>query len=84
MVKGTDLLVAALENEGVTQISGVPGDSKIELVVTLHEKTARANSLPWAFQAAVFARDYGTAMRSYRALNASAVVLKDPSAFRVD
>lgn len=50
----------------------------------LHEAIARANSLPWAFQAAVFTRDYGTAMRSYRALNASAVMLNDHSAFRVD
>ena len=60
MVKGSDLLVAALENEGVTQIFGVPGEenldvveslraSKIELVVTRHEQSA-------AFLAATYGR----------------------------
>ena len=60
MTKGSDLLVAALENEGVTRIFGVPGEenldvveslrtSKIELVVTRHEQTA-------AFLAATYGR----------------------------
>ena len=60
MTKGSDLLVAALENEGVTQIFGVPGEenldvveslrpSTIELVVTRHEQTA-------AFMAATYGR----------------------------
>ena len=44
----------------------------------------RANALPWAFQAAVFTRDYATAMRAYRGLDASAVMLNDHTAFRVD
>src|ERR1041385_2424224 len=49
MVKGSDLLVAALENEGVDRIFGVPGEenldvveslrnSRIKLVLTRHEK----------------------------------------------
>ena len=45
---------------------------------------ARANALPWAFQAAIFTRDYTTAIRAYRALDASAVMLNDHTAFRVD
>src|SRR5687768_12249071 len=60
MVKGSDLLVAALENEGVTQIFEVPGEenldvveslrcSKIELVVTRHVQSA-------AFLAATYGR----------------------------
>lgn len=60
MTKGSDLLVAALENEGVTQIFGVPGEenldvveslrtSTIELVVTRHEQSA-------AFLAATYGR----------------------------
>jgi acetolactate synthase I/II/III large subunit len=60
MIKGSDLLVAALENEGVTRIFGVPGEenldvveslrnSRIELVVTRHEQTA-------AFLAATYGR----------------------------
>jgi acetolactate synthase-1/2/3 large subunit len=51
MSKGSDLLVAALENEGVERIFGIPGEenldvveslraSKIELVLTRHEQAA--------------------------------------------
>jgi acetolactate synthase-1/2/3 large subunit len=61
MSKGSDLLVAALENEGVDRIFGVPGEenldvveslrqSKIELVLTRHEQAA-------AFMAATTAAD---------------------------
>ena len=60
MTKGSDLLVAALENEGVERIFAVPGEenldvleslhsSKIELVVTRHEQAA-------AFMAATYGR----------------------------
>ena len=60
MPKGSDLLVAALENEGVTRVFGVPGEenldvveslrtSKIELVITRHEQAA-------AFMAATHGR----------------------------
>jgi acetolactate synthase I/II/III large subunit len=60
MTKGSDLLVAALENEGVERIFGVPGEenldvveslrqSKIELVLTRHEQ-------PAAFMAATYGR----------------------------
>jgi acetolactate synthase-1/2/3 large subunit len=59
-MKGSDLLVAALENEGVGRIFGVPGEenldvveslrrSSIELVVTRHEQ-------PAAFMAATYGR----------------------------
>src|SRR3954462_1981651 len=51
MIKGSDLLVRALENEGVERIFGVPGEenldvveslrtSSIKLVVTRHEQAA--------------------------------------------
>jgi acetolactate synthase I/II/III large subunit len=60
VIKGADLLVAALENEGVDRIFGVPGEenldvieslrcSSIELVVTRHEQAA-------AFMAATHGR----------------------------
>ncbi len=60
MPKGSDLLVAALENEGVNRIFGVPGEenldfleslrnSSIELVLTRHEQAA-------AFMAATHGR----------------------------
>ena len=59
-VKASDLFVAALENEGVTHIFGVPGEenldfveslrkSSIQLVVTRHEQ-------PAAFMAATYGR----------------------------
>jgi acetolactate synthase-1/2/3 large subunit len=58
--KGSDLFVAALENEGVDRIFGVPGEenldlveslrtSKIELILTRHEQAA-------AFMAATYGR----------------------------
>src|ERR671928_2154463 len=60
MPKGSDLLVAALENEGVERVFGVPGEenldvleslrgSSIELVITRHEQGA-------AFMAATHGR----------------------------
>ena len=60
MTKGSDLLVAALENEGVERIFGIPGEenldvveslrtSTIELVITRHEQAA-------AFMAATYGR----------------------------
>jgi len=50
----------------------------------LDEAIARANSLPYAFQAAVFTRDLDAALRASRRLNASAVMVNDHTAFRVD
>ena len=63
MIKGSDLLVAALENEGVDRIFGIPGEenldvvesirkSSIELVLTRHEQAA-------AFMAATLAMSSG-------------------------
>ena len=59
-MKGSDLFVAALENEGVDRIFGIPGEenldiveslrkSKIQLVLTRHEQAA-------AFMAATYGR----------------------------
>jgi acyl-CoA reductase-like NAD-dependent aldehyde dehydrogenase len=45
---------------------------------------AQANALPYAFQAAVFSRDIDTAMYCYQRLEASAVMVNDHTAFRVD
>jgi acyl-CoA reductase-like NAD-dependent aldehyde dehydrogenase len=50
----------------------------------LDEAIARANALPFAFQASVFTRDYATAMRAYSRLDASAVMINEHTAFRVD
>ncbi|SFI53309.1 aldehyde dehydrogenase family protein [Albimonas pacifica] len=50
----------------------------------LDDAVRRANALPTAFQASVFARDIGVAMRAADRLDASAVMINDPTAFRVD
>ena len=47
-------------------------------------RSRRANALPYSFQAAVFTRDLATAMRAYARLDASAVMVNDHTAFRVD
>ena len=44
----------------------------------------RANSLDVAFQAAVFTTNINSAMHGYKNLNASAVMINDHTAFRVD
>ncbi|MCA1790776.1 MAG: aldehyde dehydrogenase family protein [Thioalkalivibrio sp.] len=50
----------------------------------LETAVAQANALPWAFQAAVFSRDMATAMCACHALDASAVMINEHTAFRVD
>lgn len=53
-------------------------------VDSLDEAIDRANSLPVSFQAAVFTRSIDTALRCYQRLDASAVMVNDHTAFRVD
>jgi acyl-CoA reductase-like NAD-dependent aldehyde dehydrogenase len=48
------------------------------------EAIARANSLPYSFQAAVFTQNLDSALHAYRQLDASAVMVNDFTAFRVD
>ncbi len=51
---------------------------------SLEEAIGRANSLPFSFQAAVFTQSLATAMQCYSRLKASAVMINDHTAFRVD
>ncbi len=51
---------------------------------TIDEAIARANSLPYAFQAAVMTSDLDTAFYAFKHLRASAVMINDHTAFRVD
>ena len=48
------------------------------------EAFSRANSLDTAFQAAVFTSNVDLALRCYRELDASAIMVNDHTAFRVD
>ncbi len=50
----------------------------------LDHAIARANALPVSFQSAIFTTSYATAMRAYARLDASAVMVNDHTAFRVD
>ena len=50
----------------------------------IDDAIARANSLPVSFQAAVYTQSIDTAMRCYQRLDASAVMVNDHTAFRVD
>ena len=58
-------------------IAVIPYDS-------LDDAIEQANNLDFAFQAAVFARDVDVALRAYSRLEASAVMVNDHTAFRVD
>ena len=50
----------------------------------MDEAIDRANALPFSFQAAVFGRDIDRIMRATSRLDASAVMVNDHTAFRVD
>lgn len=50
----------------------------------LDEAIGRANALPTAFQSSIFAQDINAALRAANRLDASAVMINDPTAFRTD
>ncbi|RDJ26829.1 aldehyde dehydrogenase family protein [Bosea caraganae] len=50
----------------------------------LDDAIAQANSLPVAFQASIFAQDIDIALRAAERLDASAVMINDPTTFRTD
>ncbi len=50
----------------------------------LDEAIERANALPFSFQAAVFTKNIDLSMRVFSRINASAVMVNDHTAFRVD
>ena len=53
-------------------------------VRSLEEAIAEANSLPVAFQSSIFTRDLASALDAAERLDASAVMVNDHTAFRVD
>jgi acyl-CoA reductase-like NAD-dependent aldehyde dehydrogenase len=73
-----------------------PGDAKVSQLEVfgplvcvyrygrLEDAVAQANALPVAFQASVFAQDIDVALRAADRLDASAVMINDPTAFRTD
>ena len=79
-----------------TVLFNPPADSRVStqeifgpvVCVYPYDKIERAiesaNELPYSFQAAVFTRDLETTLRACRRLDASAVMVNDHTAFRVD
>ena len=79
-----------------TVLIGAPSDAKISTlevfgpVVTIYpysdvdDAIAKANGLPFSFQAAVYTTNVDGAMRAFARLDASAVMINDHTAFRVD
>lgn len=73
-----------------------PGDAKVSTqeifgpavcvygYETMDEAISISNSLPYAFQAAVFSKDLDVAIKTVQALDATAVMVNDHTAFRVD
>jgi len=51
---------------------------------TVDEAIKKANALPYAFQASVFTKNIDNALHAYKNLDASAVMINDHTAFRVD
>ncbi|MBF0192899.1 MAG: aldehyde dehydrogenase family protein [Magnetococcales bacterium] len=51
---------------------------------SIDEAITRANSLPFAFQASVFTKNLDIAMKAVREIDATAVMVNDHTAFRVD
>jgi len=85
VTKGSDILVAALENEGVERIFGIPGEenldvveslrpSSIELVITRHEQAA-------GFMAATYGRLTGKPGVCITTLGPGALNLTTAAAF---
>ncbi|MDT8364386.1 MAG: aldehyde dehydrogenase family protein [Nitrosomonas sp.] len=50
----------------------------------IDEAIRRANALPFAFQASIFTKDIDRAMKAFNQLNASAIMINEHTAFRVD
>src|SRR6201988_4179852 len=59
MPKGSDLLVAALENEGVDRIFGVPGEENLDMVESLRNSSIRLVLTRHEQSAAFMAATYG-------------------------
>jgi acetolactate synthase-1/2/3 large subunit len=59
MTKGSDLLVAALENEGVDRIFGVPGEENLDVVESLRASTIKLILTRHEQGAAFMAATYG-------------------------
>ena len=51
---------------------------------TLNEAISRANALEFSFQAAIFTQNIDNALKAVKKLNATAVMVNDHTAFRVD
>ena len=46
MTKGSDLLIAALENEGVEYVFGLPGEENLDVIESLRRSRIRTRADP--------------------------------------
>ncbi len=79
-----------------TILSNAPMDAKVSFMEVfgpvvmvygfddIDDAIKLANDVPFSFQASVFTNNLDTAMKCYKQLNASAVMINDFTAFRVD
>lgn len=94
VLAGGDVLSAS--SYACTVLQDPPADAKVSTreifgpvicvypYARVESAIAQANALPWAFQAAVFTRDLDAAAMISCQLDASAVMINDHTAFRVD
>ncbi|MFQ5513776.1 MAG: aldehyde dehydrogenase family protein [Myxococcota bacterium] len=78
------LLVDAPDNSRVMRSEVFGPVVNVAAFEDLDAAVERCNEGPWAFQAAVLGRDLERALRAARGLDASAVMINDHTAFRVD
>ena len=78
------VLLNPAENSKVSQMEIFGPVVCIYSYTDRHAAIAKANALPYAFQASVFTKDIDTALDTINRLNATAVMVNDHTAFRVD
>ncbi len=72
MPKGSDLLVRALENEGVDRIFGVPGEENLDVVEILRSSSHQARPHPARAGRGLHGGDLRPAHRQARRLHRNA------------
>lgn len=85
MAKGSDLLVAALENEGVDRIFGIPGEENLDIVESIRKSSIQLiltrHEQPAAFMAATHGRLTGKPGVCLTTLGPGALNLSTGAAF---
>ena len=78
------LIVNPADNSNVAQMEIFGPVVCLFSYTDMHEAIDRANAIPFHFQAAVFTKNIDTALDAIHRINATAVMVNDHTAFRVD